>query len=76
MLSLLVDSGADLDNRGGKKVHHIQDTILNTGVSSGSVLVVNYLLSKGVNIEERGIYSYTPLGNAVWYGYNEIVGFF
>jgi len=73
MLRLLVDSGADLDNRGGKKVDNVQETILIIGVSSGSVPVVKYLLSKGVNIEERGIYSYTPLGNAVWYGYNEIV---
>ena len=72
MLSLLVDSGADLNNR-GNRVKDVQETILMIGVSSGSVPVVKYLLSKGVNIEERGTDNYNALGAAVWYGYKDIV---
>ena len=71
MLELLLARGAELEVDPEHNPPEL--TLLSTATEAGSVDVIKFLLSKGVDVDERIEYSETPLIKAAWLEKREAV---
>jgi ankyrin repeat protein len=64
----LIESGIDIDT----KYTDFQETILITAARCGRMDTVQYLVTKGANLNLTDIFGYTPLHEAAYRGHDDI----